>query len=226
MSAVIDVNSIGRATYFIQVTLSTLYIKLNEATALDNLNKACPYDWLRQKSTKNEMCFFWKMLFDFQVNYLMFIRSECERNSRLYILALRKTIKWYFIFNKFNYSRWLSVHLFDLMTVETMFPYIYENVNKGLSTFQKLENQFFQMALDQLQEQNNRTIKSCGDLTDVVNKAEESALIQWEMCDPNVARIISEFEESMKLETPEEDDSNLNFIIKILKHTEKSSLVT
>ena len=46
------------------------------------------------------------------------------------------------------------------------------------------------------------------------------------MCDPNVARIISEFEESMKLETPEEDDSNLNFIMKILKHTEKSSLVT
>ena len=112
------------------------------------------------------------------------------------------------------------------MTVETMFPYIYQNVNKGLSTFQKLENQFFQMALDQLQEQNNRTIKSCGDLTDVVNKAEESVLIQWEMCDPNVARIISEFEESMKLETPEEDDSNLNFIMKILKHTEKSSLVT
>ena len=210
MSAVVDVNSTKRATYCIQVTLSTLYIKLNEATALDNLNKACPYDRLRQKSTKNEMCFFWKMVFDFQVNYLMFIRSECERNSRLYILALRKTIKWYFIFNKFNYSRWLSVHLFDLMTVETMFPYIYENVNKGLSTFQKLENQFFQMALDQLQEQNNRIIKSCGGVTDLVNKAEESAFIQWEMSGPDVSRIISEFEESMKLETPEEDYSNLN----------------
>ena len=42
--AVVDVNSIKRATYCIQVTLSTLYVKLNGATALDNLNNACPND--------------------------------------------------------------------------------------------------------------------------------------------------------------------------------------
>ena len=62
-SAVVNVDSIKRATFCIynciQVTLSTLYIKLNEATALDNLNNACPYDWLRPKSAENEMCFFW-----------------------------------------------------------------------------------------------------------------------------------------------------------------------
>ena len=104
LSAVVDVNSIKRATYYIQVTLSTLYIKLNEATALDNLNNACPHDWLRQKSAESKMCFFWKMVFDFQVNYFMFIRSEREGNFRLCILALRKLIKWYFIFDKFNYS--------------------------------------------------------------------------------------------------------------------------
>ena len=85
LSAVAHKNSIKRAAYFIQVTLSTLYIKLNEATALDNLNNACPYDWLRQKSAENEMCFFWKMAFDFQVNHLLFIRSELEGNFRLYI---------------------------------------------------------------------------------------------------------------------------------------------
>ena len=96
------------------------------------------------------------------------------------------------------------------MTDETMFPDIYENFNKGFFIFQKSENQFSQMALDQVYEQNNRTIKSCGGATDLVNKVEESALIQWETCGPEVARIINEFEESMKLETPEEDDSNLH----------------
>ena len=44
------------------------------------------------------------------------------------------------------------------------------------------------------------------------------------MCGPEVAQIINEFEESMKLETPEEDDSNL-LLMKILQHTEKSFLV-
>ena len=62
-SAVVDVNSIKRATYCIQVTLSTFYLKLNEAVALDNLNGACPYDWLRQISAENEMCIFCKMVF-------------------------------------------------------------------------------------------------------------------------------------------------------------------
>ena len=206
LSAVIDVNSIKRATYCIQVTLSTLYIKLNEAAALDNLNNACPSDWLRQKSAENEMCFFWKMVLDFQVNYLMFIRSEGEGNFRLYILALRKLIKWYFIFHKFNFSRWLSVHLFDLMTVETMFLDIYENFNKGFATFQKSENQFSQMALGQVHKQNNRTTKSCGGATGLVNNVEEPALIWWKTCGPELARITHKFEESMKLETPEEDD--------------------
>ena len=62
-SAVVDVNSIKRATYCIQVTLSTFYLKLNEAIALDNLNGAFPYDWLRQISAENEMCIFCKMVF-------------------------------------------------------------------------------------------------------------------------------------------------------------------
>ena len=70
LSAVVHINSVKRAAYCIQVTLSTLYIKLNEATALDNLNNACSHGWLRQKSAENEICFFWKMVFDFQVSYL------------------------------------------------------------------------------------------------------------------------------------------------------------
>ena len=102
---VVYVNSIKRTTYCIQVTLSTLYIKLNEVTALEKLNNACPYDWLHPKSAENEMRFFWKMMFDFQVNCLMVARSEPEGKFRLHILALHKLIKWYFIFDKFNYSR-------------------------------------------------------------------------------------------------------------------------
>ena len=137
-------------------------------------------------------------------------KTEREGNFQLYILVLRKLIEWYFIFNKFNYSWWLRVHLFDLMTIETMFPYIYENFNKGFFTFQKSENQFSQMALDQVHEQNNPIIKWCGGATELVNKVKESALIRWETRGPEVVWIINEFEELMKLETSEEDDSNLH----------------
>ena len=46
----------------------------------------------------------------------------------------------------------LSVHLFDLITYETMFPDIYEKFNNELFTFQKSENQFSGMALDHVDE--------------------------------------------------------------------------
>ena len=91
-----------------------------------------------------------------------------------------------------------------------MFSDIYENFNEGFFTFQKSENQFSQIVLDQVHGQNNRAIKSCGGVTDLVNNVEESALIRWETCGPEVARIIKEFEKLMKLEAPEEDDSNLH----------------
>ena len=96
------------------------------------------------------------------------------------------------------------------MTVETMFPDIYENFSKGFFSFQKSENQFSQMALDQVHKQNNRTIKSRGGATDLLNEVEGSALIQWKTRGPEVAQIINEFEELMKVETSEEDDSNLH----------------
>ena len=65
------------------------------------------------------------------------------------------------------------------MALETRFPDIYEHFKDGFFSFQKSENQFSQMALDQVYEQNNRIIKSCGGATDLVNKVEESALIRW-----------------------------------------------
>ena len=91
-----------------------------------------------------------------------------------------------------------------------MFSGIYDRFNEGFFTFQKAENQFSQIVLDQVHGQNNRTTKSCGGVTDLVNNVEESALIRWETCGPEVTRIINEFEKSMKLEAPEEDDSNLH----------------
>ena len=128
VSAVVDVNSIKRATYCLQVIFSTLYIKLSEAALLDEAASLeewsfkSPYDWLSKKASKNEMCFFWKMVFDFEATYLMFLRAEREENFELYITTLRKLVKWYFIFDKFHYSRWLTIHIFDLITLPTQFP--------------------------------------------------------------------------------------------------------
>ena len=47
----------------------------------------------------------------------------------------------------------------------------------------------------------------------------------WGTCGPEYPRIISESEESMKLETPEEDDSNLHLYYEDSAAYRKSFLV-
>ena len=52
------------------------------------------------------------------------------------------------------------------------------------------------MALDQVHKQHNKAIKSTGGATDLVNKCNDSSVIRWETCGPDIATIITEFEES------------------------------
>ena len=60
-----------------------------------------------------------------------------------------------------------------------------------------LKKQNSKMALDQLHEQNNRTIKS-SEASSFANRADDSALIRWETCGAELSRIINEFEDTFK----------------------------
>ena len=67
--------------------------------------------------------------------------------------------------------------------------------SKGFSVSLKQNVLFSRMALDQVHEQNNKIIKRVGGTTSLLNTQDESALIRWESCGPEVARIVSEFED-------------------------------
>ena len=54
------------------------------------------------------------------------------------------------------------------------------------------------MALDQVHEQNNEFIKGVGGATHLVNRSDESALIRWELCGSELAKMISDFEDLSK----------------------------
>ena len=49
------------------------------------------------------------------------------------------------------------------------------------------------MAPDQLHEQNNEKMKGSGGATHLVNK-DASGLIKWELCGPELMRLVEEFE--------------------------------
>ena len=158
-----DISSIKRARYSMQVTSCVLYSKLTEAAQAMGSTKS-PYEWLSDGKLK--------MILDFQIKFHMFIRSIREEHFDLYIESLRALIIWCFIMDKYNYSRWLIVHIFQLITTHvkhSKVQYI-KTLRKGFFSFQKSNKKFSRIALDQVHHQNNNVIKATGGATDLVNK--------------------------------------------------------
>ena len=86
-SAIVDVNDIKRARYCLQVAACTVFRKLKDAFVQSN--SLLPIlDWLQHRSKESEMCFYWKLILDFQVLVLVFIRSIRKGNFQVYIESL------------------------------------------------------------------------------------------------------------------------------------------
>ena len=74
-------------------------------------------------------------------------------------------------------------------------PDVHKQMQKGF--FAKTSKNFSGIALDQAHEQNNKIIKGVGGATSLSKSRNDSALIRWETCGPQVARIVSDFEDVM-----------------------------
>ena len=82
-STVVDVNDIKRARYCLQVAACAVFRKLKDTFVQSN--SLLPIlDWLQHGSKESEMCFYWKLILDFQVLVLVFIRSIPEGNFQVY----------------------------------------------------------------------------------------------------------------------------------------------
>ena len=116
---------------------------------------------------------------DIQIQILIFLCS-IRGNFLLFTQVLRKLMKWYLIFDHVHYAHWF-VQLFDLLTLHVKYPDVYSYLLRGSFAFQKSSREFSIIALDQVDEQNNRTIKTT-DGTNLMNKFDGSTLIRWETC--------------------------------------------
>ena len=139
--AVVNANHIKQARYCLQVTLSALYLKLTEARSSDKTNLS-PMLWLKEEKNVRDMCFYWHLILKLEIEILLFVRSICDSNFMLYILSLQRMVKWMFALDHFHYARWISIHLFDLMTLHSNCPDIFDQLSKGNFSFKKTKSIF------------------------------------------------------------------------------------
>ena len=195
VGAVVDVNQINRARYCVQVTLCALYRKL-----IDAVNKTGssldPWKWMEEKSSSGDMVFYLRLVMNLQLEILIFVRAIREGNFSLFVQSLRNFLKWFFALGHINYARWLTVHVFDLVSLPITYPEIYQKMIRGFFCFVRTKSLFSRMAFDQVHEQHNKIIEGLGGASNLLNSQDDSGLIRWEMCGPEVARLVSEFENS------------------------------
>ena len=84
----VNVNHIKQARYCLQVALCSIYNFLLVDAHKKSSDRNTIFNWLQLRSQESQMCFFWKVVLDIQVNVLIFIRSIREGKFLLYIASL------------------------------------------------------------------------------------------------------------------------------------------
>ena len=68
---------------------------------------------------------------------------------------LTKVFPGMFVIDHTHYSRWLTVHIRDMMLLSQKHPKVQEEFRAGKFMVHKTENTFYAMAIDQCHEQTN-----------------------------------------------------------------------
>ena len=121
---------------------------------------------------------------NFEILVLSFIRSLRESDFELYKETLSSLIPYFFGLDHVNYSRWLSIHLRDMVSLESKHPSIYREFAKGNFTIRKSTRMFSNMAIDQAHEQSNAVIKGDGGAIDLTE--DSAALRRWMVACPEI----------------------------------------
>ncbi len=119
--------------------------------------------WCEVQSQQNPQFDYWLKTWSLEIILLLYIRAIREGNFQLYIESLSKIIPWMFALNHTHYSRWLPVHIRDMLSLSEKHPEILEEFRAGKFVVHKTSSKFSAMAIDQCHKQNNATVKESGD---------------------------------------------------------------
>ena len=180
-----------------QVTASALYLLLQKAYTeySDGLTEGDDLMSLEDWCTEAAACphfHFWYLILHLELVVMIYVKAIREGNFLLYIDALTKLVPWFFALDHTHYSRWIPVHLRDMVRLEVAHPYVYSQFMKGNFTVNKTTHSFSAIALDHAHEQNNASVKGDGGAVGLTENP--TALRCWMVSGPEMARVIGEFE--------------------------------
>ena len=116
-----------------EVTCAALYA-LQQAAYRDfvttNCGSASPEHyqrWCTEQSKVHPQFKFWSLILHLELLLLQHIKSIRQEKFNLYIECLGQMVQWFFALNFTHYSRWLPVHIRDMIQLEETHPDVYRH---------------------------------------------------------------------------------------------------
>ena len=182
-----------------QVTASCLYLLMQKAYVKYEEEAEGEVmsleDWRTNRAAACPQFKFWSIILQLELTLMIYVRAIREGNFMLYIESLTKIVPWFFALDHTHYSRWVPIHLRDMVSLKEYHPDIYEEFMKGNFTVKKSKHVFSALAIDHAHEQNNASVKGDGGAVGLTENP--SALRCWMVSGPEMARLIGEFESSI-----------------------------
>ena len=114
-------------------------------------------------------------------------------------------MKWFFTFDQYNYARWITVHIQDLLTLPVTCPQVYQEFIEGKCVVQISNKESSRIHYDHAHEQSNKTIKSISGPINFENRADDDLQRRREVAGPEVAEYIEYVEQKIIKDTKPEE---------------------
>ena len=109
-SAVVDVNDVKCSQYCLQVSVNVIYTLLKKAH-VESGRTLSVLNWFDEASKHSQVCFYWKMILNFEVMLLIYMLSIREGNFELYLALLYSMLPWFFALDQCYYARCVIIDL-------------------------------------------------------------------------------------------------------------------
>ena len=194
----INVSHVTKTRHAHQVTAASIHNLLHRAYAeykrevAADMNVLSLEQWCEVRAQESVQFYYWLKTLALEIVMLLYVRSIREGNFQLYLESLAKIVPWMFALDHTHYSRWLPVHIRDMVLLSQKHPAILDEFHAGKFVVHRTCNKFSAMAIDQCHEQNNATVKDSGGAIGLMTNP--GALRRWMVAGPEVARMVTEFE--------------------------------
>ena len=189
-------HHLKRTRYTHQVFLLALAILKNEAYTHEG--SGTQGSWEEAMKMKSKMLAYCQcMVMDIELLHCRFVRSLRKGDFALYVQVIDELCDYIFIWNQVHYSRWLPVHVKDMVELEWKHPDVQSEFMKGNFVVQKSPRKFSLIAKDHSHEQTTKMVKGDSGVSNIYDSPD--TLEKHILALPEKLRAIAEFEEAAEI---------------------------